>query len=191
MAVGKPRWELRYSRKIFWTDLGIIILSVYGAAVIRYGLTVEELSVPVTDRIRFATDYYLLSPVIGLAWMFFLHIYDTRDTKIFGTGPSEYKRVVQGTLTAFGLFAIVAFVTKMQIGRGYLLIALPLGLLLLLLTRWLWRKRLHKQRLRGFNSYRTLIVGERRKIVHAAKQILQDSHVGFQLLGAVTEHGRY
>lgn len=189
MGVAAPRWERRYSLKLLSTDFVIVFMSVFGAAYLRFGISSEELQIPLTERTRFAIDYTLLSAILCLVWLFALHLFDTRDEKIFGTGPSEYKRIINATLTSFGLFAIVAFTFQMQIGRGYLMIALPTGLFLLLATRWMWRKRLHRQRGRGLNTYRTLIVGERNKILHVAENIRRDAYVGFDLLGAVTEHG--
>src|SRR5690625_4405756 len=189
MAIGAPRWEKRYSRKILATDLFVVLLCVFGAMFIRFGFRIEELQLEPTDQTRFAINYSVMSIIVAAAWLLMLSFFDTRERSVFGTGPSEYKRVIHATFTTFGGLAIIAYILKSPIGRGYLMIALPAGLLLLILTRWIWRKRLHQQRKRGRNSYRTIIIGERNKTQHVAGQIFRDKYAGFDLIGVITEHG--
>lgn len=184
-----PAWERRYARKLLLTDALIVIAVVFSAQLVRFGVAAAELEVPLTGRVQLAVNYTNLSVVIILGWLAALGILATRDPKVFGTGPTEYKRVANATLLVFGFFAILAFVVNAPIGRGYLMIALPAGLILLVLSRWAWRKRLHRQRAKRRNIYRTLIVGEREKGEHVAQQIMRDSSNGFWIVGAVTEKG--
>lgn len=184
-----PGWEKRYASKLLTTDALIVLASVFGAQTLRFGFAAEELQIPVSERMSLGVTYTLVSVTLATVWLLTLSIWDTREPTVFGTGPTEYKRLARATLMTFGAYAIIAFLIKAEIGRGYLMIALPAGLFLLLLSRWLWRKRLHRQRSRGLNSYRTLIVGERQKLRHVAEQILRDTPAGFELVGAVTEQG--
>jgi exopolysaccharide biosynthesis polyprenyl glycosylphosphotransferase len=186
-----PDWERRYAYKLFATDFLIVMLSVFGAQTLRFGFAAEELRIPVAERLDLGVTYTLVSISLATAWLLTLSIWDTREPTVFGTGPTEYKRVTRATLLTFGGYAIIAFVVRAEIGRGYLMIALPAGLFLLLFSRWLWRKRLHRQRERGLNMYRTLIVGEWHKIHHVTEQIRRDTPAGFELVGAVTEQGSH
>src|SRR5690625_1521285 len=189
MAIGAPAWEKRYSRKVLATDLLVVFGCAFGAKLARFGFRVGELQLEPTEQIRFVIDYTLMSLIVAATWLLMLAIFDTRDPSVFGTGPSEYKRIMHATFATFGGLAIAAYILKSPIGRGYLMIALPAGLTLLIFTRWIWRKRLHQQRKRGRNSYRTIIIGERTKTEHVASQILRDKYAGFDLIGAITEHG--
>ncbi len=56
----------------------------------------------------------------------------SRLIRNIGTGTVEYQRVVNATLITFGTLAVVAFLLQLEIARGYLAVALPLGLTLLL-----------------------------------------------------------
>lgn len=189
MGLSVPAWERRYGRKLLVTDTVIVLASVFGAQFLRFGISEQDLAVALTSRTEFAISYSLLSLALALGWLAILAIGDSRNPKIFGVGPVEYKRVISLTLLAFGLFAIIAYSTRAQLGRGYLFIALPAGLILLLISRWFWRKRLHRQRQRHRNIYRTLIVGERAKSAHVAREISKNRYAGFGVLGAVTERG--
>lgn len=191
MGVSARAWEKRYGRKLLITDTAVVIATVFTVQFARFGFTEEELAVRLTHETSFMLTYTLVSVVLIIAWLAALAIGDSRDPKIFGSGPSEYKRVVNLTLLTFGVFAIVSYVARAQVGRGFLLFALPVGLVLLLLSRWLWRKRLHRQRKLGRHIYRTLIVGDRAKSAHVAQQIMRDRFVGFGLVGAVTARGSH
>lgn len=184
-----PAWERRYARKLLVSDFLIVFASVFTAQFLRFGTSMAELQVPFTRYTEFAMGYSVLSVVLSLGWLFMLAVGDTRDEKIFGIGPTEYKRVVSSTLMAFGAFAIISYLGRAEIGRGYLLIALPIGLVAILLSRYGWRKRLHRQRRRGKNMYRTLVVGERQKIAHVVKELQRDTYIGFDIAGVVTERG--
>ena len=191
MGLSARAWEKRYGRKLLITDSAVVVATVFTVQIARFGFTPEELAVRLTQETSFMLTYTLVSVVLIIAWLAALAIGDSRDPKIFGSGPSEYKRVVNLTLLTFGVFAIVSYAARAQVGRGFLLFALPVGLVLLLVSRWLWRKRLHRQRKLGRHIYRTLIVGDRAKSAHVAQQIMRDRFVGFGLVGAVTSRGSH
>ncbi|WCD92899.1 sugar transferase [Microbacterium sp. nov. GSS16] len=189
MSVGTPAWETRYGRKLLLTDVVVVIVAVFGAQALRFGSTLAELQVPLPRYNEFAVTYAIVSAGLVVAWLFALAAGETRHPTVFGIGPTEYKRVVNSTLFVFGALAIVAYLAKADIGRGYLLIALPLGMVLLLFARWFWRRRLHTQRQRGRNMYRTVVVGERNKVAHVTSSLTRDAFAGFDIAGVITEHG--
>lgn len=184
-----PAWEKRYSRKTLATDIAIVVASVFFSQWLRYGSLLTELQISGSDRSAFDIYYTEISIAIIVAWLIALAVSGSRAPQAFGTGPTEYKRVINSTFFVFGAFAIIAYLLQAPIGRGYLSIALPVGLVLLLVSRWLWRKRLHQQRKRGKNVYRTLVLGERTKSEHVAQQIMRSHVNGLWIVGAITEHG--
>lgn len=189
MGIGAPAWERQYARTILVSDAVIIAASVAVAQIARFGLAASELQIPVLEQAQFALTYTTVSVVIAVVWFVGLAVGDTRDPKIFGVGAGEYKRVVNSTLLVFGAYAIIAYLLRAEIGRGYLLIALPLGLGLLLASRWGWRKRLHRRRARGESMYRALVVGERGKAAHLVGELARESFAGFEIVGAITQRG--
>jgi len=185
----RPAWEKRYARGLLASDIAVVVLAVTAAQLFRYGAAAEGFDLAADARRELALRYTVLSASVTTGWLLALSIFESRAPKALGTGPLEYKRVINATLATFGLFAIVAFAMKWQIGRGFLFIALPAGIVLLVVTRWAWRKRLHRQRIRGENSHRTLIVGEREKAAHVARQLTANPPAGFNVVGAVTATG--
>lgn len=118
-------------------------------------------------------------------WMTTLSVHDSRKPAVFGTGAEEYNRVIGATVTAIGLVTVGLFLFFVPPQRSFLIVEC-LALVPLLLGRWLWRKRLHAQRRKQRNSYRTLLVGDRAKSRHIARQLRANPLAGFTIVGAVT-----
>jgi len=177
-------WRRSYAQRLRVTDAAAVIIAVFAAVLLRFGDT--DISLP-TAFVNLG--YPIIAAVIAIAWMAMLSAAATRDHKVIGNDSTEYKRIGVATFRTFGAFAIIAFAFKIPIARGYLLVALPLGLLLLLLGRWAWRNWLNRQRLRGAFVQRALLMGERTQLRHVADQIHRVPSVGFQIVGAITESG--
>jgi exopolysaccharide biosynthesis polyprenyl glycosylphosphotransferase len=183
-------WERAYAARLFVTDLLIVIVTVIGAQVLSFGLADRRVYVDEEARfLTFSVGYTLVSVIVVVAWMLSLGFYATRDRKITGSGSTEYKRIIDATLRLFGLFAIVVFLLKAEVGRGYLLIALPSGLILLLFGRWMWRHWLVRKRRAGGYAHRALLLGNREKSEHVAASIQRDSTAELRVIGALTRQG--
>jgi len=183
------RWQRAYAMRLFATDLVVLVVVVYGSQFLRFGASATQQRLVGRELRDFDITYSLFSAMLIVAWMVGLTIFATRDHKIIGSGTSEYKRIADATVRVFGVLAIVAFLVQSEIGRGYLLIALPTGLALLLASRWLWRQWLNRRRAAGDYSYRAILMGERASSAHVAKQIARETSNGFVIVGAVTQGG--
>ncbi|RNI20924.1 sugar transferase [Flexivirga caeni] len=155
-------------------DVAVIIVAIVLAIVFRFGGIAADVS-------GFgALDYSLFSVCLGLVWSGALHLAGTYRREIFGVGAEEFRAMWRATFWAFGAVAIVALLAKMSIARGYLAIAFPLGLVLLLAERALMRRWLVRRRAIGDFCERTLIVGTRVEVRYAADAIARNPSAGYQ-----------
>ena len=69
--------------------------------------------------------------------------------------------MVTASFWTFGAIAIAELLLKLQISRGYLAVALPAGILGLVLSRWMWRAYVARKRVEG--GYQNCGVGHRGK----------------------------
>lgn len=180
---GTPQWETRYSRKLIWTDIAVVVLSLISGTIVASQMRTAAQG---PQDAHWHLSIAASSVLIGLAWLIGLSLSHSRRPSVFGTGPNEYNRVSNATIMAFGLMTLLFFMLGIPPQRSFLITALPLGLVLLLIGRLAWRKRLHRQRRRKLNTYRTLLIGERRKSTHTAKQLQANTLAGFSIVGAVT-----
>lgn len=183
------RWQRAFAALLFVTDVAAIIIAVAAAHLLRYGFMRQEVVISGVSEQDLEVTYVVVSIVIIVMWSLSLLAFGTRDYRVVGTGTLEYKRVTNATFGFFGLVAIVAFAVKAPLGRSYLLIALPLGWLLLLLGRWLWRQWLNSRRRKGRLMNHAVLVGDRASSAHVAEQIARNPGSGLEIVGAITERG--
>jgi exopolysaccharide biosynthesis polyprenyl glycosylphosphotransferase len=182
-------WQRDYARRLFVTDLAVVSAAIFGSQLFWFGTRRAELRIPIEQVADFTIGYSLISLGLIALWMFALGFYATRDRTIIGTGSTEYKRIVDATMRLFGTTAIAVFLLKLDLARGYFLTALPLGLLFILIGRWLWRQWLIARRHQGRYVHRAVVMGERAKSTHVAMSIARDPAAGLYVVGALTENG--
>lgn len=176
----RPRsWQHSYTRRLAWTDAGVVVVAVTGAHVVRFGAEPTELSAQTLDL-----SYVAVSVVLAAVWIGLLELFRTRDRRVVGEGVDEYRRIGDACFRLFGLGAIVALLLRLDVARGYLAIAFPAGLVGLTLGRWLWRRWLVRQRAGGGFCATVVVVGEHRSAVHMATLFAQDPHAGYRVVGA-------
>jgi exopolysaccharide biosynthesis polyprenyl glycosylphosphotransferase len=179
-------WRERSSRLLGFVDAGVVIWAVVGAYVVRFG-TDPSFVVPGQEF-----TYAWLSVALVAAWWLMLGAWSSRQSRILGAGPDEYKRVAAASLWLFGIVAIFSYVLRVDTARGYVGIALPAGLVGLLLARWLLRQHLNIDRQKGGSMSRLLLLGGPSAIAHLASSLHRAKHAGYLPVAAYTpgaQHG--
>ncbi|MFJ6346477.1 sugar transferase [Pseudarthrobacter oxydans] len=159
-------------------DAFVVVWAVVGAYIVRFGL---EPSFVVESQ---ESTYAWLSVALAIVWWVMLGAWSSRNTRILGSGPDEYKRVAAASLWLFGLIAIVSYVLRVDTARGYVGVALPVGLAGLLLSRWLIRQHLNVDRQRGKSMSRLLLLGGPSAIAHLAASLEGAKHAGYLPIAA-------
>lgn len=177
---GESDWRARSSRLLGVVDAFVVIWAVSGAFIVRFG--VEPDFVGAGQEFTYAW----LSVVLAIAWWVMLGAWHSRQTRILGAGPDEYKRVAAASLWLFGLVATVSYVLRVDTARGYVGIALPVGLLGLLLGRWLIRQHLGVNRQQGQSMSRLLLLGGPSAVAHLAASLERAKHAGYLPVAAYT-----
>ena len=173
-------WRARSSRRLRVVDAFVVAWAVVGAFIIRFGVEPDF----VVAGQEFT--YGWLSVALALAWWVMLGAWNSRQTRILGAGPDEYKRVAAASLWLFGLIAIFSYVLRIDTARGYVGVALPIGLAGLLLGRWLIRQHLSIKRSRGDSMARLLILGGPSAVAHLAASLVGAKHAGYLPIAAYT-----
>jgi exopolysaccharide biosynthesis polyprenyl glycosylphosphotransferase len=106
-----------------------------------------------------------------VVWLAGLALFGSREPRVMGAGSSEYKRVANATGVAFGLLAVGFEIAQWDGLRMQMIIALPAGVLALLVARWRWRAWLRMRRRLGEYASATLIAGKRRDVDYVMRQL--------------------
>ncbi|WP_395243859.1 sugar transferase [Agromyces sp. MMS24-K17] len=165
------------------TDLLVLIWVVFGTQIAWLGLnrTATGFSGRSDD---IAVSYTVVSLSIVAGWMLALELFDTRSPRVLGVGTQEYRAIATGALRLFGAVAIVAFLFKVDVARGYILIAFPLGVVVLLLSRWMWRQWLGVMRRRGEFASRVMLVGSVDSVRAIGRELERTPEAGYLVVGA-------
>ena len=174
-------WHHDYAMRVVLTDFLVLIWVVFGVQIAWLGFSTP---VNFSNDTMTTLSYSTISVVTIFAWMLTLRLYGTRESRVLGTGTAEYKAIADGTLRLFGLIAIIAFLVKIDLARGYILIALPLGLAILLFSRWIWRQWLGAERRMGRCSSQVLLVGSSASAAHLARELGKQPETGYHVVGA-------
>jgi exopolysaccharide biosynthesis polyprenyl glycosylphosphotransferase len=173
---GRSQWERLYTNNLRITDTVVVCGAVLLAQYLRFGST------PTADNVlsHFETVY---SAGLIVIWLAALAGLRARSPKYIGAGIEEYRRVVTASFWTFGAVAIAELLMKLEVSRGYLAVALPAGVIGLLLSRWGWRG--HVTRLRCNGGYQTavLAVGNRDAVTNLATEVTGNPNNGYTVVG--------
>ncbi|RKS79990.1 Undecaprenyl-phosphate galactose phosphotransferase WbaP/exopolysaccharide biosynthesis polyprenyl glycosylphosphotransferase [Motilibacter peucedani] len=188
-AAGRAPWMRRLESTLWACDLVVILLAVTASVAVRWNVSGEALSRSASPERD--TAYLALAVVLAMTWMTTLSLHMSRDRRIAGSGPEEYKRVVTATVRLFGVFAILAFLGRADFARPFVAVAFPVGAVGLVLERWVARKWLHWHRRRGGWAHRVLVVGSRDNVAHLTAELAREAYAGFEVVGVCVPGGAY
>ena len=178
VVATRTRWTTGYVQRIAWSDVAVVIVAVLVAQLVRFGSD-GTLAVGFASRL----SYTAVSGFLAFGWIAALALFRARDSRVIGSGAEEYRRVAHASFALFGCVAIVAFLAKLDVARGYLAVALPLGVLLLLFERWQWRRWLVRRRSTGAFTSSVVVIGSPRAAEAMAATFESDPAATYRVVG--------
>lgn len=187
LQTDRARWQAEYVRNLAATDFAAVCVAVAVAQIVRFGARAEstDLDWPPNSSVGYSS----VSLVLAMLWMGFLALLNTRSPRVIGAGADEYRLIASATFRLFGVLAIASLLFRMDIARGYLAIAFPLGLLLLLINRRAWRRYAVTQRQSARYLTSVLVVGGRGAVSGMAEAFVRDKSLGYAVVGVCTPEG--
>ena len=184
-AMDADRWLTNYQRVVTLLDFVAISAAILLTGLLRFGESPEGTvaGAPIT--------YPVAGALIGVVWWVSLAANESRSREILGAGPEEYRRVIKGSLYAFGFIAVVSYLAGAQLSRLFFIALLPLGILVLLAVRWVCRSRLNAKRRSGEALVATLVLGSAEDVRDAVSDVQRNPEAGFYPAAVcVTDHPR-
>jgi exopolysaccharide biosynthesis polyprenyl glycosylphosphotransferase len=129
------------------------------------------------------------TPLVGgtlvVWWLLLILVRGGYDSRFLGVGSEEFKRLVTATMTLLAIISIAAYTLPVAPPLRLVVPSLCIGLLLLMVGRWLLRTWLGRQREAGRFQLATLIVGDRMRASELAAAFAADAVAGFKVVGTV------
>ena len=178
-TADSPRaWVKAYLTRVSWSDALVVTVVVLAAQIFRFGS-----DDPLRPNGGWGLPATFVSIALILCWLGALRAFQSLDRRIVGAGPQEYSRVISACLSVFGVLAMLDLMFRLNIARGFLLVALPACTLGLLLNRWMWRKDLIRQRTKSQNLERLLVVGAVEPSKPLVERLLKSPSLGYNVVG--------
>jgi exopolysaccharide biosynthesis polyprenyl glycosylphosphotransferase len=128
--------------------------------------------------------YLIVSLSLPLVWMATMALAGGYDSRFIGVGSDEFRRVLNAGVSLTAGVAILAYATKTDLARGYVVIALPCVTLFDLVARYTLRKRLHKLRKLGSCMRKVVVVGHSAIVEDLTTMLRRENHHGLSVVAA-------
>ncbi len=174
MGSEKPAlWMRSYLHRAMLADGACAFVAGLLALVIRFDGG--------SAALRLYLAFSLSLPVFWLASVALARGYDAR---FVGGGSEEFRRVLNAAVALTAGVAVVSYAAKLEIARGYVVLALPCATGLDLVARYVLRRQLHRLRHIGYCMRRTVAVGHPSAVVDLVTELRRDSHHGLEVVAA-------
>lgn len=174
-AKRRAKWFRRYQLSLVIVDLLAATAAVVASFAFRFG------SIADSAGGRF---YLVLTVLAPVAWVAAVSTNRGYEARFVGVGATEFQRIFQAFLQLTAVVAFTSFVTKADLARGFVLLALPLALLFTIIGRYGARKWLHRQRGSGRALSSVLVVGDASAIEDFTSMVRRDRYAGMRVVGA-------
>lgn len=171
-------WRRMVKRRLLLADCIMVLFATSVAYVARFGR-------PSASTFTSA-DYFWCALVLAAVWMAGLLMSQSYRPEFLAVGSDEFRRVTKATFAVFGLFAIVSMIFKLEISRAFMAVALPLGLVLLLVERGVGRWMLTRARQSGECVDRVLVIGAPQEVRYVASRMAGAPSAGYVVAGVAT-----
>ncbi len=128
--------------------------------------------------------YIVLSLVLPFVWLLTLVLAGAYDSRFIGVGTDEFRRVLNAGAFLIAAVAILSYASKIDLARGYVVIALPCVTLFDLHARYALRKQLHRARSHGHCMRKVVVVGHAFVVADIVAMLRRETYHGFSVVAA-------
>jgi exopolysaccharide biosynthesis polyprenyl glycosylphosphotransferase len=132
-------------------------------------------------------DYALITLAATPAWLLLFWAYGLYEPRQVLSPVTEAKQVFHGVVAGAVLILIADSTLNMNLARGWALLTIATGIVMVGGERLVVRKTLHFLRRRGGDATRTIIVGGNHEARTVAKTLSREGWLGYQVLGFVDD----
>src|SRR4051794_11755933 len=178
---ARRAWQRVYVRRIAAVDLLCALAASLVGGLVRFG-DGTGLKAP-----RPSLWMVVLLPV---AWGLAMLVARAYEERFLWIGAEEFRRVLEAAVALLAGLGAVSWAFRLELARGYVVIALPLATALTLLQRYAHRAWVHRRREEGQFLQTAVIVGHRNGVAALHEQIEREAHHGYSVIGCCLPPGR-
>ncbi|MDP5183813.1 sugar transferase [Blastococcus sp. BMG 814] len=130
-----------------------------------------------------------IAVALPAVWLFAMVVARSYESRYLWEGPEEFRRVFFAAALLLAIVGTVSWGLKLEVARGFVVVALPLATLLTLAQRQAHRSWLRRQRAHGRFQQTTLLVGHRTGVAALREQLHREADQGYRVIGYCLPHG--
>jgi exopolysaccharide biosynthesis polyprenyl glycosylphosphotransferase len=183
-ADGRRRPHDRHIRRYRTTAVLIdVVAASVGAVVAQIG----RFGIAPSDR---ALAYWWGSLALPVLWVLAVLISRAYENRFLASSAEEYRRVINAAVGLIAGIAVVSYLMKTEVARGYVVLALPCCMAIALLGRYTARRRLRRARKQGKYLQDVLVVGHEWAVLDLVAELRRNPDSGLNVVGACVPGGR-
>ena len=159
---------------ILATDAVALFIATFIGFVTRFSF--GELDTGLTGPIQ------IVGSIAPFFWLALLILMGSYEQRVVGLGLTEYGRVLKSALWMVAVVSMVSFLGKFDTSRAYVLLVIPIGLVGLILNRWLWRRWILWKRNQGRELQSTIVVGSTSDQEHISESLTERKWAGYSVV---------
>ncbi|TMR09330.1 sugar transferase [Nonomuraea turkmeniaca] len=132
----------------------------------------------------YVLPYLLVSLALPVVWTCAVALNRAYEPRMIGVGSEEFRRILQCGVALTAGTAIGSYLTKTDVARGYVVLALPLVTLLTLVFRHALRRSLHRRRAAGACMRKVVAAGHAASIAELVELFRKARYHGMDVVAA-------
>ncbi len=160
-------------------DAVAISTALFGASIVRFEIMAGAPAQGI--------DYTVLTLIATPVWLITFWMYGLYEPRQVLGPVQEFKQVFHSVVAGSVLIFMADSIFKLDLARGWALIAMASGFFVVGLERLLVRKTLHFLRRRGGDPTRALIIGANAEAKTVARMLEREAWLGYRILGFVDD----
>jgi exopolysaccharide biosynthesis polyprenyl glycosylphosphotransferase len=130
-----------------------------------------------------AHESFSAAVALPLIWVGAMLVARCYEQRFLWVGPEEFRRVFFAATMLLATLGTVSWAFRLEVARGFVILAVPLATTLTLAQRYARRRLLHRARGRGRYQQTTILVGHRSAVSALDEQIDREAYHGYRVIG--------
>lgn len=183
-AVAHRPLQRRSTRRIalrMIIDAMAVSAALFVASIIRFEI------IPGAPALQHGWSYTSITMLATPLWVMLFYLYGLYEPRQVLSPVNEFKQTFHGVVAGAVIIFIGDSLLDLNLARGWALIALISGLVLVGGERLVVRKTLHFLRRRGGDATRTIVLGANDEARTVAKALEREAWLGYRIVGFVDD----
>jgi exopolysaccharide biosynthesis polyprenyl glycosylphosphotransferase len=179
---ARRAWRSAYVRRVLAADAI--------AALIAGGLGQLAEVGPVSLRLDQAQSSAWALLAFPFLWVGAMWAARTYEKRFLWIGAEEFRRAFFAAALLLATLGTLSWAFRLEVARGFVVVALPAAAALTLGHRFVQRVRLHRQRKHGKFQQTAILVGHRTGVAALHQQMVREAYHGYRVIGCCVPRRR-